>query len=464
MYVRQTIELRPNNKQKTYFRQCFGARRLAYNYGLQEWIRRRDAGEKTNCRDIRTQFNAEKATGRWPFLARLSNSATCFAFDDLKRAFDNFFDGHNKILKGSKDDVSGFPQPKSKSHSLGSFTEYFQTKGAGGARILDHRVKVKKWKCANGNFGCLFKPLPKPDNANPDKPYLLLPRIGTVKMTRPLRYQGRPVSVTIRQYTSSFFACFLIEITEEEFYRTHKRYADRPLASSAVGIDLGTKELAVTSDGLQIENPRFWERELEHDNRLQERMNHSSSKQKKSERKTNRPSNRFLKIKRKLWRLRTHIRYQREDLRNKFCAAVLANYQHIGIETLQVKKMGESMKNKKGKKTMRKRTVDVSLYEIRHRLQTLGEILGRNIVAAPKDFPSTRRCCKCGHLEPPLSLNIRTYRCPKCGNKIDRDLNAAINLRKLTGRGTPDSMPEVSPMRSDLIKSNIKHRVIGNGK
>lgn len=41
MYVRQTIEIRPNNKQKTYFRQCFGAHRLAYNYGLAEWIRRR---------------------------------------------------------------------------------------------------------------------------------------------------------------------------------------------------------------------------------------------------------------------------------------------------------------------------------------------------------------------------------------------------------------------------------------
>lgn len=66
MYVRQTIEIRPNNKQKTYFRQCFGAHRLAYNYGLAEWIRRRDRGEKTNVREIRAQFNrpAARANGR----------------------------------------------------------------------------------------------------------------------------------------------------------------------------------------------------------------------------------------------------------------------------------------------------------------------------------------------------------------------------------------------------------------
>jgi putative transposase len=317
---------------------------------------------------------------------------------------------------------------------------------------------------AVGNYNVTYKHLPKPDNANPDKPYLLLPRIGTVRMTRPLRYQGRPVSVTIRQHNECFYACFLVEITEDEFYRLHKRYTDKPSALSAVGIDLGTKELAVTSDGLVIENPHHWERQLEHENRLQELMNHSSDKRKKSERKTFRPSKRFLKAKQKLWRQRTKIRNQREDFRNKFCAAVLTAYQHIGIETLSTKKMGDSMANRKGKKTMRKRVTDVSLYEIRHRLETLGELLGRNVKAAPNDYPSTRICCRCGHVEPPLRIDQRTYHCPKCGNTIDRDLNAAINLRKITGRGTSDSMPEVSLMHSDLMKSNIKYRDIDDGK
>ena len=462
MFVRQTIELRPNNKQKTYFRQCFGARRLAYNYGLREWIRRRDAGEKCNCRDIRTQFNAEKAAGRWPFLNAVSNSATCFAFDDLKRAFDNFFDGHEKVKAKAKGEISNFPKPKSKCYNEGSYTEYFPKKANGGVRILNHRVKVKSWRCANGAYNCSFKPIPNP-SPNPKPIYLCLPRIGTVRMTRTLRYEGRPVSVTIRQHNECFYACFLVEITEAEFFRTHPRYANTQHHS--VGIDLGTKDLAVTSDGLAIENPHIYERQIDHENRLQKRMNHCKGiKQKKSERKSHRPTKRFLKAKMKLWHLRTRVKNQRTDFIHKFCAAVLASYQHIGIETLKTKEMGGTMNTNKGKHTMHKRVRDVSLYQIRHRLQTLGELIGRDVVAAPDNFPSTRRCCKCGHVEPPLSLNKRTYKCTKCGNTIDRDLNAAINLRKITGRGTSDSMPEVSPMRSDLIKSNIKHREIGDGK
>lgn len=433
MYVRQTIELRPNNKQKTYFRQCFGARRLAYNYGLKEWIRRRDAGEKTNCRDIRTQFNAEKKSGRWPFLARLSQSATCYAFDDLKRAFDNFFDGHDKIKAKAQGDVSGFPQPKSKCYNDGSYTEYFPKNNSGGVKIINPEAK---------------------------RPHLRLPIIGEVRMTRSLRYEGRPVSVTIRQHNECFYACFLVEITDDELYRTHPRYKERPLASSSVGIDLGTKELAVTSDGLVIENPRHWERQLEHENRLQERMNRCTGKRANAS-----PGRRFLKAKQKLWRQRTKIRNQREDFRNKFCAAVLTAYQQIGIETLTTRMMGETMHTKRGKKTMRKRVTDAGFYEIRHRLETLGELLGRNVKPAPKDFRSTRTCCRCGYVEPPLRIDQRTYHCPKCGNTIDRDLNAALNLRKITGRGTSDSMPQAAErMRSELIKSNIPHRQIGEGK
>lgn len=456
MFVRQTIEIRPNNKQKTYFRQCFGAHRLAYNYGLREWIRLRDSGQKTNVRQIRTTFNAQKPT-RWPFLYRVSSSASCMAFDDLKRAFDNFFHDHEKIGAGNNSQLSGFPQPKSKSYNEGSFTEYFDVKGSGGPKITDHRVVAKDIKCSTGAYGTKFIDQPKADNANERKPYLRLPRIGTVRMMRPLRYEGRPVSVTIRQKNERFYACFLIEITEKEFYRVHPRYAKKPKAS--VGIDLGIKELAVTSDGLLIENQRHMERQLDHENRLQARMNRCKGKGQKKK-----PSKRFLKAKQKLWRLRTRIRHQREDLRNKLCAIILANYQHIGIETLRTNKMADSVKNRENKHKLNMHLRDVSLYEIRHRLQTLGELLGRHIVSAPSNFPSTRRCSRCGHVEPPLNTNQRLYICPKCGLTIDRDLNAAINLRKLTGRGTSSSTAEANPMRSELIKSDIKHRNIGDGQ
>lgn len=458
MYVRQTIEIRPNNKQRTYFRQCFGAHRIAYNYGLQEWIRRRDNGEKTNVRDIRTQFNREKAAGRWPFLSAISAAATTYAFEDLKRAFDNFFNDSKKIQAGNNSSLSGYPQPKGKSYNSGSYTEYFSKDGTnGGPLILDHRATAKTIRLKNGASNTRFTDHPQPRNANTAKPYLRLPRIGTVRMMRPLRYQGRPVSVTIRQHNERFFACFMVEITEEEFYRVHPRYAQQPTAS--VGIDLGIKELAVTSDGILIENPRHMERTLQKENRLQAHMNRCQGK-----RTDSKPSRRFLRAKQRLWRLRTHIRFQREDLRNKLCAAILANYQHIGIETLGVSRMADNVKKTKGKRKLNGHLSDVSLYEIRHRLQTVGELIGRNITLAPPNYPSTRRCSHCGHIVPTMTLDQRTYHCPQCGNTIDRDLNAALNLLQITGQGKSSSTPEAeSPMRSDLIRSNIQHRPLGNG-
>ena len=433
MYVRQTIEIRPNNKQKTYFRQCFGAHRLAYNYGLAEWIRLRDSGQKTNVRDIRAQFNALKAE-RYPFLSAVSSAAVTYAFDDLKRAFENFFKDHEKIGAGNNAQLSGFPQPKSKTYNEGSYTEYFSKKqGEGGTKILDPDAK---------------------------RPHLKLPRMKQpVRMMRTLRYEGRPVSVTIRQRNERFYACFLVEVSEEEFYRTHPRYTPGH-AVGAVGIDLGTKELAVTSDGTSIDNQRHHEKLLARIQRLEFRMNHCTGKRANAS-----PGRCFLKLKHRIWRLHTHIANQRRDYRDKLCAALLATYQHIAIETLDVSTMGNSMHTRKGKHTMRRRTHDASLYEIRHRLETLGELLGRNIVAAPREYPSTRRCSVCGHIEPPMRIDQRTYHCPKCGNTIDRDLNAAVNLLNLIGGGTPDSMPQAAGrLRSELIRSNIPHSQIGEGK
>ena len=459
MYIRQTIEIRANNKQKTFFRQCFGAKRLAYNYGLMEWIRLRDSGKKTNCRDIRKQFNKEKSSGRWPFLKNVSSSATSEAFEDLQRAFNNFFKGHDKLGNGSNDDVCGFPQIKNKSFNEGSYIEYFPKKGSGGPKILDYRVNVKFRKRSDGSSYPIYIPVNK-SSVNRKKPYLRLPLIGTVRMMRPLRYKGRLISVTIRQKNERFYACFMVEITEEEFIRTHPQYAQQPTA--AVGIDLGIKEMAVTSDGLFIMNPRYWERQLEKENRILERMNHcEGTKQKRSERKNHRPGKNFLKVKMKLWRCRTHIRNCREDLRNRFCSIILRHYQHIGIETLSVKRMPDGCDDDSRKRKLRSHLADVSLYEIRHRLQTLGELLGRNVVAASNNFCSTRICSNCGHVEPPIDVNIRTYRCPECGNVIDRDLNAAINLRNITGRDNSGlTTDEICLLRSELIKGNIKHSQI----
>ena len=87
--IAHKIELKPNNKQKTYFRKAFGCARLAYNWGLAEWKRMYEAGEKPSGRKLRTQFNAIKKE-QFPFVYEVTKCATDQPFANLQTAFDNF--------------------------------------------------------------------------------------------------------------------------------------------------------------------------------------------------------------------------------------------------------------------------------------------------------------------------------------------------------------------------------------
>ncbi|SEA07101.1 Helix-turn-helix domain-containing protein [Prevotella sp. tc2-28] len=98
--IAHRIELKPNNKQKTYFRKAFGCARLAYNWGLAEWKRMYEVGEKPSGRKLRTQFNAIKKE-QFPFVYEVTKCATEQPFDNLQRAFDNFF----RDLKQGKDSL-----------------------------------------------------------------------------------------------------------------------------------------------------------------------------------------------------------------------------------------------------------------------------------------------------------------------------------------------------------------------
>lgn len=85
------IQLMPNNKQRTYFRKAIGCCRFAYNWGLAEWQRRYKEGEQgLTGRKLRNHFNAIRGE-EFPWTYEVTKYATAHAFDDLQRAFDNFF-------------------------------------------------------------------------------------------------------------------------------------------------------------------------------------------------------------------------------------------------------------------------------------------------------------------------------------------------------------------------------------
>lgn len=107
MHVRQRIEIKPNNKQKTYFLKCFGLTRLAYNWGLEEWERMYAAKENPKWGEVRAHFNAIKHED-FPFVEEVSSHVTQEAFRNLGKAYKNY---RTSIKK--KDWMYGKPIKKS---------------------------------------------------------------------------------------------------------------------------------------------------------------------------------------------------------------------------------------------------------------------------------------------------------------------------------------------------------------
>lgn len=110
--ISHKIEIKPNNKQKTYFRKAFGCSRLAYNWGLSEWQRRYKAGEKVSTYDLKKSFNAIKKE-QFPFVTEVTKYAVQQPFINLGKAFTKFF---SDLKKG----VVSYPQFKKKRDNSGS--------------------------------------------------------------------------------------------------------------------------------------------------------------------------------------------------------------------------------------------------------------------------------------------------------------------------------------------------------
>jgi putative transposase len=81
---------------------------------------------------------------------------------------------------------------------------------------------------------------------------------------------------------------------------------------------------------------------------------------------------------------------------------------------------------------------DVGFYEFRRQMEYKGRWYACRIIQAPRFYPSTKRCSRCGHIKAEMDLSDRVYICTICGMTIDRDLNAAINLEQLTTGSSPE--------------------------
>ena len=228
-----------------------------------------------------------------------------------------------------------------------------------------------------------------------------LPNIGRVRMTETLRYSDcKIMSYTVRRKADGWYVTISIEIEEDR----------RTDSESFVGVDVGCKHLAVASDGTICDTPgklKDLERQLRRRQRLLSRKAKGSHNRAKARLRLSRTFQRIQNIK--------------QDTVHKFTAHIAKNHGTVCLETLDVKSMhtGEN-------KYVRKGVQNSCMSEIHRQLR----YKCNNFIEVDKYFPSSKTCSNCHSLKADLDLSDRVYKCDNCHIEIDRDLNAALNLRQ----------------------------------
>ncbi len=233
-----------------------------------------------------------------------------------------------------------------------------------------------------------------------------LPKIGWISMFESLRFVGKIMKVTISRTAHRWFVSITIETEDTEAVdnSTHP----------VIGIDVGINTLATLSDSTKYDNPRPLKRYEKKLAREQRRLSRKVFK-----------SNNWFKQKHKLERIHYRIACIRNDAHHKATTEIVNLASAIGIETLKVTNM---LKNRNLAKVLS----DSALGGFLLKLKTKAEVRGIPVLQANQFFASSKTCSGCGHKKKDLTLSERMYHCSQCDMSIDRDVNAAINLKPST--------------------------------
>ena len=365
IYRAYKFRLYPTEEQRILIHKTFGCSRFVYNYYLN--YQKENGVQKSFdlCKNLKELEKSRE------YLKEVDSCALRCSIFDLEDGFNNFFAKR-----------SGYPRFKSKFARQSYRTSCIRS---------TYKGKVY----SNIEVDLLTR-------------FIKLPKLGKLKIRgyrNKERIEGKIVNATIsRDATNKYYVSILVE---------EDLLVEKVTPTTIVGIDLGIKDLVVTSDGIKYGNEKIL---LKYEKRLK-RLQRKLSRQAKG-------SKNYLKTKEKIARIHAKIRNYRKHYLNKIANEIVNDHDIIVTESLLVKDM---FKDKR--KAFNKILSDACVSTFLSLIEWKCKIKGKFYYKINTYYPSSQICCHCGYKNSKLKdLSIREYDCPECRSHNDRDINASLNI------------------------------------
>ena len=389
MLLAHRIRLDPTPVQRDDFARAAGTARRVWSWALAQWQRQAVAGLRPDAMALKKQFNAIKyAHPDWldaegqPWLRTVHRDAHSQPFANLAKAWRHYF-----------------------------------------AALCEHRpahrpVFKKKGHCRDSFYVAN-------DKLRLEGKTVVLPKVGPVTLREPLRWPGKIMGASVSREADHWFLAVQVEVPEQ--VARLRRSSD-----GITGVDPGVSVAATLSSGEQIPAPRPLRAALR---RLRIRQRRQSRKIKAAKRAAGIagpiPKGSRLPVSanrshgaRTLARLHARITRVRKDFMHKLTARLCRENQTVVIEDLNVRGMLANAR-------LSRAIADVGFYEFRRQLRYKADRYGTTVILADRWYPSSKLCSRCGTRYGELTLGERNWTCSRCGARHDRDVNAAINLKRL---------------------------------